>query len=163
MLLLWIIFVFVFCVSHPFASVHCCIVVTCWDLALVADVFLYFCNFPYEESWVRCGAWLYRFLIFAAFLTSQSSRWGKERLLSVHLPYDAVGWSAVRDCVFLVMSTYCIIYNFVLCVSFSSQSSRWGKEAGFFTLILSQLGSEIAQCTKIDKPLVVYWLSGNVM
>ena len=31
------------CVSHAFASVHCCLVVTCWEwadlLALVGDVF----------------------------------------------------------------------------------------------------------------------------
>ena len=36
-------------VSHAFASVHCCLVVTCWEradlLALVGDVFLYFCYF----------------------------------------------------------------------------------------------------------------------
>ena len=41
-LLLWIICVFVSCVSHAFASVHCCLVVTCWEradlLALVGDV-----------------------------------------------------------------------------------------------------------------------------
>ena len=33
---------FVSCVSHDFASVHCCLVVTCWErvdlLALVGDV-----------------------------------------------------------------------------------------------------------------------------
>ena len=33
---------FVSCVSHSFASVHCCLVVTCWEradlLALVGDV-----------------------------------------------------------------------------------------------------------------------------
>ena len=41
---------FVSCASHAFASVHCCRVVTCWEradlLALVSDVFLYFCYFP---------------------------------------------------------------------------------------------------------------------
>ena len=41
-LLLWIICVFVSCVSHAFASVHCCLVVTCREradlLALVGDV-----------------------------------------------------------------------------------------------------------------------------
>ena len=34
---------FVSCVSHAFASVHCCLVVTCWEradlLALVGDVY----------------------------------------------------------------------------------------------------------------------------
>ena len=39
------------CVSHAFAaSVHCCLVVTCWEradlLALVGDVFRIFVTFP---------------------------------------------------------------------------------------------------------------------
>ena len=37
---------FVSCVSHAFASIHCCLVVTCWEradlLALVGDVFVFF-------------------------------------------------------------------------------------------------------------------------
>ena len=41
---------FVFCVSHAFASVHCCLVVTCWErvdlLALVGDVYCIFWYFP---------------------------------------------------------------------------------------------------------------------
>ena len=41
---------FVSCVSHAFASVHCCLVVTCWEkadlLALVGDVYCIFVNFP---------------------------------------------------------------------------------------------------------------------
>ena len=41
---------FMSCVCHAFASVHCCIVVTCWErsdlLALVCDVSLCFCHFP---------------------------------------------------------------------------------------------------------------------
>ena len=40
---------FMSCVFHAFASVHCCLVVTCWEkvdlLALVCDVKLYFCHF----------------------------------------------------------------------------------------------------------------------
>ena len=46
------------CVSHAFASVHCCLVVTCWEravlLALVGDVHCIFCYFPmwYPESGV---------------------------------------------------------------------------------------------------------------
>ena len=38
------------CVSHALASVHCCIVVTCWEradlLALVGDVYCTFGAFP---------------------------------------------------------------------------------------------------------------------
>ena len=47
---------FVPCVCHAFASVHCCLVVTCWVkadiLALVFNVKLCFCHFPtwYLES-----------------------------------------------------------------------------------------------------------------
>ena len=38
------------------------------DLALVCGVFCEFVTFPLV-SWVRCGTWLYRFLIFATLLT----------------------------------------------------------------------------------------------
>ena len=38
------------CVSNAFASVHCCLVVTCWEradlLALVGDVYCIFVIFP---------------------------------------------------------------------------------------------------------------------
>ena len=38
-----------FCVSHAFASVHCCLVVTCWEradlLALVGDVYCIYVTF----------------------------------------------------------------------------------------------------------------------
>ena len=41
--------VFVYCVSHAFASVHCCPVVICWEradrLALVGDVYYIFVTF----------------------------------------------------------------------------------------------------------------------
>ena len=41
---------FVPCVSHAFASVHCCLFVTCWEradfLALVGDVYCIFVTFP---------------------------------------------------------------------------------------------------------------------
>ena len=54
------------------ASVYMCLVVTCWErtdlLALVCDVYCEFVTFPLV-SWVRCGTWLYRFLIFAPLLT----------------------------------------------------------------------------------------------
>ena len=65
---------FLSCVSHAFASVHCCLAVTCWEraylLALVGDVYCIFvtCTFP-------CGilgqVWylIVSFLIFAVFLT----------------------------------------------------------------------------------------------
>ena len=50
-----------------------CFVVTCWEradlLALVCGVFCEFVTFPWV-SCVRCGTWLYRFLIFAPLLTS---------------------------------------------------------------------------------------------
>ena len=61
-----------FCVCHAFASVHCCLVVTCWEradiLALVCDVNCVFVTFP-------CGilgqVWyvIVSFPDFAAFLT----------------------------------------------------------------------------------------------
>ena len=56
------------------ASVYMCLVVTCWEradlLSLVCGV-CEFVTFPLV-SWVRCVTWLYRFLIFAPFLTFTS-------------------------------------------------------------------------------------------
>ena len=53
-------------------SVYMCLVVTCWEradpLALVCGVYCEFVTFPLV-SWVRCGTWLYRVLIFAPLLT----------------------------------------------------------------------------------------------
>ena len=41
---------FMSCVFHAFSSVHCCLVVTCWEradhLALVCEVLLCFVTFP---------------------------------------------------------------------------------------------------------------------
>ena len=41
---------FLSCVTQAFASVHCCLVVTCWEradiLALVGDVYCIFATFP---------------------------------------------------------------------------------------------------------------------
>ena len=55
-----------------YASVYMCFVVTCWEmadlLALVCGVCCEFVTFP-MVSWVRCGTWLYRFLIFPPLLT----------------------------------------------------------------------------------------------
>ena len=62
---------FVSCVSHAFTSVHCCLVVTCWEradlLALVGDVY-FILLLSHVLSWVRWGTWSYRFLIIAVFL-----------------------------------------------------------------------------------------------
>ena len=58
------------CVYHAFASLHCYLVVTCWEradlLALVCDVKLCFVTFPYT---ILGQVWYlkYRFLIFATF------------------------------------------------------------------------------------------------
>ena len=57
-LLLWIICVFVSCVSHAFASVHCCLLITCWEradlLAFVGDVYCIFVTFP---CGILCQVW----------------------------------------------------------------------------------------------------------
>ena len=66
---------FLFCLVFAMslcASVYMCFVVTCWEradlYALVCGVCCEFVTFPLV-SWVRCGTWLYRFLIFAPLLT----------------------------------------------------------------------------------------------
>ena len=42
---------FMYCVCHAFMSVHCCLVITCWEradlLALVCDVYCDFVTFPF--------------------------------------------------------------------------------------------------------------------
>ena len=42
--------VFLSCVPHAFASVHCCLEVTCWEradlMALVGDLYYMFITFP---------------------------------------------------------------------------------------------------------------------
>ena len=59
---------FMSCVCHAFASVHCCLVVTWrekgWPLGFCLWCLLWFCY-----SWESYGTWLYRFLILAVFLT----------------------------------------------------------------------------------------------
>ena len=58
---------------HAFLSVHCSLVVSCWEranlLALLYVTFFVFLSLSHVVSWVRCGTWLYRFLIFALLLT----------------------------------------------------------------------------------------------
>ena len=53
--LLWIICIFVSLVSHAFASVHCCLVVSCWERAdLLVVMFIVFLLLSLV-TWVRCG------------------------------------------------------------------------------------------------------------
>ena len=66
-----IIMLFLSCFMLSCTSVYCCLVVTCWERA---DPWLSFvmsnCEVTFPlVSWVRCGAWLYRFLFFVLFLT----------------------------------------------------------------------------------------------
>ena len=89
--LLW--FCSVLCLLCLCASVYMCFVVTCWEradlLALVCGVFCEFVTFPLV-SWVRCGTWLYRFLIFAPLLTLK--------------PYQNFGPDLSPDCLLIVIS-----------------------------------------------------------
>ena len=60
-LLLWIICVFMSSVSHALASVHCCLVVTCWERAdllvlVLLVMFIVFLLLSLVVSWVKCGA-----------------------------------------------------------------------------------------------------------
>ena len=52
------------CLCYTVLSVPCSLVITCWERALVCDVFLCVCYFPFMVSQVRCGTLL---LIFAFF------------------------------------------------------------------------------------------------
>ena len=57
-----------FRVCRVFLSVHCSLVIACWELASCVWCFIVYLLLPHVVSWVRCGAWLYWFLIFAFFL-----------------------------------------------------------------------------------------------
>ena len=63
---------FMFRVCNAFLSVHCSLVVTCCEranlLALLCVMFYCALSLPRAVSWVRCGACLYRFLIFVSLL-----------------------------------------------------------------------------------------------
>ena len=71
---MWIFYVFVLsCVCYVVVRVCLYVLlVTCWEradlLTLVCGVCCEFVTFPLV-SWVSCGIWLYRFLIFAPLLT----------------------------------------------------------------------------------------------
>ena len=65
------------CVSHAFASVHCCLVVTCWEradlMAQIGDVYFIFCHFPIGilgQVWYLNDC----FLIFVVFLTLKARK-----------------------------------------------------------------------------------------
>ena len=67
----FVLFLSCFC----YAFIHACLLMPCGHLlgkadllALVFDVYCDVVTFLLV-SWVRCGAWFYRFLIFAIFLT----------------------------------------------------------------------------------------------
>ena len=63
---------FMFRVCNAVLSVHCRLVVTCWEwynlLVLLYVMLSCVLSLFNVVSWVRCGTWLYRFLIFAFFL-----------------------------------------------------------------------------------------------
>ena len=58
---------------HTVLSGYCSLVVTCWERTDLLDLlYVMFSGVfvPFDMvSWVRCGTWLYRFLMFAFFLT----------------------------------------------------------------------------------------------
>ena len=54
------------------SSIYCSLVLTCWErvdlLALLYVMFYCVLSLSDGVSWVKCGTWVYRFLIFAPFL-----------------------------------------------------------------------------------------------
>ena len=64
---------FMFRVCPAVLFVHCSLMVTCWEranlLALLYVLSSCVLSLPNVMSWVRCGTWLFRLLIFAFFLT----------------------------------------------------------------------------------------------
>ena len=68
---------FMSCICHAFASVHCRLVVTCWEradlLGVVCDVLLCFCHFPvcYPRSGVILDCTDFRFLPHVVLLRKE--------------------------------------------------------------------------------------------
>ena len=94
-------------------SVYMCFVVTCWEradlLALVCGVFCEFVTFPLV-SWVRCGTWLYRFLIFAPLLTFDIMSRGRSivHIKGWHVTVSKLRFtSALEDCSVLSFIIQC--------------------------------------------------------
>ena len=83
------------------ASVYMCFMVTCWEradlLALVCGVYSESTTFPLV-SWVRCGTWLYRFLIFAPLLTFIVFLLPCDCQSPVSLHHCHMSWPVVYEC-----------------------------------------------------------------
>ena len=119
---------FLFCLVFAMslcASVYMCFVVTFWERAdlsaLVCGVCCEFVTFPLV-SWVRCGTWLYRFLIFALLLTffkvKPKTQWpAKLKLLSVDwCPSFSVTGSARAQLLGFLSSDCLLFKNRFLCL-----------------------------------------------
>ena len=74
--------VFVSCVSRAFVSVHCCLVVTCWEsadlLALVGDVYCIFVTLPCGILWYLIVSFpdLCRLSFLTHYITVLSNNYG---------------------------------------------------------------------------------------
>ena len=107
------------CVSHDFASVHYCLLVTCWDrtdlLALVGDVYCICVTFP-------CGILGQRWYLIVSLPDL------RKFLTWKLLVFCARGWSAVCDCgislIKLTYSVFLLLLLFVFCCCFFCWGGR---------------------------------------
>ena len=87
-----------FRVYHAFLSVRSSLVVTCWKranlLALLYVIFSCVLSLSHVVSWVRCGTWLYRFLICAFWLTFIKSDYVCNFIILISFKYI---WAATWD------------------------------------------------------------------
>ena len=105
-------------------SVYMCLVVTCWEranlLALVCGV-CEFVNFPLV-SWVRCGTWLHRFLIFAPLFTLYDLSTSVEPVLQI-IDWKSDGKQPSTLCIPGNFSCFCRLRIFSKSI-FSNNSFR---------------------------------------
>ena len=99
------------------ASIYMCFVVTCWEradlLAVVCGVCCEFVTFPLV-SWVRCGTWLYRFLIFAPLLILIKNAFQCLKLPTIHQQFVATTqYERATYCLWVTTSL-----NVALCILF---------------------------------------------
>ena len=128
------------------ASVYMCFVVTCWEradlLALVCSVCCEFVTFPLV-SWVRCGTWFYRFLIFAALLTLNLSCAKDFRNLNSIVTL-CINWRRLLALIFFQCSSlkymkFPIIKKVAITLLYCSRLHAWWSTQSRLATLLSSL------------------------
>ena len=157
MVLLWIICIFVSCVSHALLPRGHRLGkgLTSWLLLVMFIVFLLL---SHVVSWVRCDTWLYLFLIFVVFLTFIVSWNGQSRKdWYLHCCHGHVVYAMLHD----LMAVYviCICLQIMQVKVIMSPPGRVGRDTVF---PLASVGLFVTKSRPLYNLLTVKALSDNV-